>query len=220
MASTLIIVGGLIYAAIMFPLGYLNLRGVAVFVGSAIVAALIVPNAASVSHLVVKAGEYFSITTDMHQDVTDVRQMKADIQKLADRAQTSEKTVGDMKNSVQSDVNEIKTLKEQTATLAQTVQDSQRNVAAAEAQVMEMRDYVRRAYFSLWKVTLLTWDFRSMFPAPPEVIGEVNKELVNLAQFAFLSQPQFEAEYAKIKAMADRYFPPAPTATPKATVKP
>ena len=66
-AAVSIFVGILLYVAIMYGNHKISLAGVAVFLGAGIFAICAIPNLTHISHLLVKAGEYFSMSLDAQQ---------------------------------------------------------------------------------------------------------------------------------------------------------
>jgi hypothetical protein len=109
--ALVIVVLGLIYIAIMLALAKLTLLkacGFMVFVVvGVLVVTVVVPNASSISHLIVKAGQYFSLRVDMaqqatqvHEDTAENRQIKQQIQVLANRVAESERNVAIMRDNV------------------------------------------------------------------------------------------------------------------------
>ena len=86
--ATGIVVLGLIYIGIMLPRGKLTSLSafgfMACVVAGVLVVAVVVPNASSISHLIVKAGQYFSLSLDMarqarqvHEDTAENRQINS-----------------------------------------------------------------------------------------------------------------------------------------------
>jgi hypothetical protein len=106
-----IVVGGLVYIAILLPLGKLTATtATAVMVGvlaGALVVAVVVPNTSGISHLIVKAGQYFSLSVDMQQaasqvrtDTTEVRQINEQIKMLAKRIEDASSSISQTAHSV------------------------------------------------------------------------------------------------------------------------
>jgi hypothetical protein len=182
--AVLILICGLIYVATLVPLGKLTpLGGAGVFacvLVAAIVVAVVIPNTSGITHLVVKATQYFSMSVDMQQAATVVRSSVI---------------------QVQTDKGEVTQIKNQIQALAQQASDANTRVAQSEQHVTEMRNNVRQAYVSLFETLAYSLDTRNTFPIPDSVAQQIDGNLNILLVFAFPDLMERMQEVNKVQSL-------------------
>jgi len=179
-----IIVIGLVYIAIMLPAHRLTMTQAVGFMGCILagdlVLAVIVPNTAGITHLILKAGNYFSVTADMQQAATEVKSGVV---------------------QVQTDKGEVTKIKTDVQMLAQQVADANARVAQSEQNVAQMQTNVRDAYRALFDTLVVSLETRNMFPPPQPALNEMNRQLNILANFAFPVPTEANAEWQRLHAV-------------------
>jgi hypothetical protein len=169
-----IIVSGLIYVGILLPARRLTPAGAVGFMvnvlAGALVVAVVVPNTSGITHLIVKAGNYFSMSADMQQAATQV----------------------------QTDTAEVRQIKEQIQRLAKQISDANTRVSQSAQNVAQMEANVRQAYRALFDTLVVSLDTRSIFPPPQPAIDEMNRQLNILAFFAFPNPIEANAEWQRL----------------------
>jgi len=188
-----VIIVGLVYLAILLPLGRLTAAQVGAFtiafVTGALVISVVVPNTSSISHLIAKAGNLLSLSVDMQQAVTQVH----------------------------TDTTENKQIRTEIQTLVRQVSDAKAEVSTSEQNVSQMQANVRQAYRTLFDVLTYSLLTRNVLTPPAQL--EILRRLDSLAVVAY-PDPQERAKViqslvAEAQAMqANPYGSPTIRPTP------
>ncbi len=191
--AVLIFVVMVIYVAVLYPLGRLSLVAAAVFLVAAILAVCAIPNLTHISHLIIKAGQYFSVTVDAQQAAVEAH----------------------------SDAAEVRQIKEQVQVLAREISDAEAHIAQSENNVAKMQANIRQAYRALFAALLVNFDTRNWIGIlPPAVIDEAIGQLQVLSAFAFPDPKERSIEWARINLLAITAMRKPVTAAPSPAAKP
>jgi len=191
--AVLIFVAMVIYVAVLYPLGKLSLAATAVFLVAAILAVCAIPNLTHISHLIVKAGEYFSVTVDAQQAAVEAH----------------------------TDATEVRQVKEQVQILAKKVTDAEARIAHSEQNVSQMQANVQQAYRALFAALLVSFETRNWIGIlPPSVIDEVLRQLDALSAFGFPDPKERAAEWARVNLLASKAMQKPVIAVPSPAARP
>jgi hypothetical protein len=168
-----IVIAVFVYVGVLLPLGRLTLPSASIFLVAGIFAAFVIPNFGHISHLLVKAGQYFSVSVDAQQAA----------------------------ESAHSDAADVRQIKEQMQALAKRIADSDTRISQSERDVAQMQANVRNAYRALFDTLVVSLDTRNIFPPPPPATDEMNRQLNILATFAFPDPIERKAEWDRDNAV-------------------
>jgi len=190
-----IVVAGLIYIAVMLPTGKLTATGATAFMlsvlASAVVVAVVGPNTSGLSHLIVKAGEYFSLSADMQQAAVQVKMDTVEVRQIKEQ---------------------IQTLAQEIAKANADVAQSKQSVAQSEAHLLAMQSAIKQAMRGMLEMYYFDLGTRNFLGSPPKpIIDQMNARFLPLQDFAYNSPAERDAAFQAMRRTIDAVEHPSPT---------
>jgi len=215
-----LVINGIVFGIYLLREKTVDWKGFLAVTAVCVLAGVVVANLPNITHLAISGGKGQSVTVEMQRQVETVTAKAEEVKALADK-------VEGLANKIEQTNNEINHSKEVVSKLAQDADTTKKEIEALsqktttsatavktmEANVSTMRNDVQQAFRSIFEANAYAIGTRNLFPPPPQIGQEIDKQLNILATFAYPDQKERAATIQRLMLSitnAQPNLPPRP----------